>query len=85
MPLTSCRETAKTYTTPTDRRVAVLAIGYADGLQRRLSGIAKFLIRGKPAPVIGRICMDMCMVDVTDIPEAEVGDPVMVIGYFSYL
>ena len=71
----------RTYITPTDCRVAVLAIGYADGLQRRLSGVASFLIHGKPAPVIGRICMDMCMVDVTDIPEAEVGDPVTVIGH----
>ena len=70
----------RTYTTPSDRRVAVLAIGYADGLQRRLSNGAKFLVRGRLAPVVGRICMDMCMIDVTDIPEAEVGDPVTVIG-----
>lgn len=70
----------RTYTTPTERRIAVLAIGYADGLQRRLSNRAKFMICGKLAPVVGRICMDMCMIDVTDIPEAKVGDEVTIIG-----
>lgn len=70
----------RTYTTASERRLAVLAIGYADGLQRCLSGQVSFLIRGKRAPVVGRICMDMCMVDVTDIPEAAVGDEVTVIG-----
>lgn len=70
----------RTYTTPSERRIAVLAIGYADGLQRRLSGNAEFLIHGKLAPVVGRICMDMCMIDVTQIPEAAVGDEVTIIG-----
>ena len=70
----------RTYTTPSDRRIAVLSIGYADGLLRSLSGRASFLLRGKAAPVVGRICMDMCMVDVTDIPEAQVGDEVTIIG-----
>lgn len=70
----------RTYTTPTSRRIAVLSIGYADGLSRRLSGRAEFLIRGKKAPVVGRICMDLCMVDVTDIPGVQVGDEVTVIG-----
>lgn len=70
----------RTYTTPERRRLAVLSIGYADGLSRRLSGRTAFLIRGKKAPVVGRICMDLCMVDVTDIPDVQVGDEVMVIG-----
>lgn len=70
----------RTYTTPSPRRLAVLAIGYADGLSRRLSGQASFLIRGKKAPVVGRICMDLCMLDVTDIPDVQVGDEVTVIG-----
>lgn len=70
----------RTYTTATDRTLAVLSIGYADGLSRRLSGQTSFLIHGKAAPVVGRICMDLCMVDVTDIPEAQVGDEVTVIG-----
>jgi len=70
----------RTYTTPTDRRLAVLSVGYADGLSRGLSGRAQFLVRGKKAPVVGRICMDLCMVDVTDIPDAQVGDEVTIIG-----
>jgi len=70
----------RTYTTMTDRKIAVLSIGYADGLLRSLSGRASFLLRGKAAPVVGRICMDMCMVDVTDIPDAQVGDAVTIIG-----
>src|SRR5699024_4962892 len=61
----------RTYRTESPRRLAVLSIGYADGLLRSLSGRAAFLIRGRLAPVVGRICMDMCMVDVTDIPEAR--------------
>lgn len=70
----------RTYTTPSDRRVAVLSMGYADGLTRILSGRAKFLLHGKLVPVVGRICMDMCMVDITDVPEAQVGDELTVIG-----
>jgi len=70
----------RTYTTTENRRIAVLSIGYADGLQRRLSGNVEFLLRGKKVPVVGRICMDMCMVDVTDVPDVQVGDEVTVIG-----
>ena len=70
----------RTYTTPAERRLAVLSMGYADGLQRSLSGRAQFLLRGKLVPVVGRICMDMCMVDVTGVPEAQVGDEVTIIG-----
>ena len=64
----------RTFTPSRETRMAVLPIGYADGLSRSLSGKASFRIRGKDAPVIGRICMDMCMVDVTDIPGVSVGD-----------
>ena len=63
----------RTYTTPEDKLVAVLPIGYADGLSRLLSNRVTFRICGKEAPVVGRICMDMCMVDISDIPEAKVG------------
>lgn len=70
----------RTYTTPTDRRLAVLAMGYADGLLRSLSGKAQFLLRGRLVPVVGRICMDLCMVDITEVPDAQVGDEVTVIG-----
>lgn len=68
------------YRTPSERRVGTLPIGYADGYPRILSGKADVLIRGKRARVIGRVCMDQCMVDLTDIPEAQSGDEVTVIG-----
>lgn len=68
------------YKTPAPRTIAVCPIGYADGLQRRLSGNLHFLLHGKQVPVVGRICMDMCMVDITDVPEAKVGDTVTVVG-----
>lgn len=70
----------RTYTTPEPRKIAVCTIGYADGLPRRLSGKLSFLLHGKRVPVVGRICMDMCMIDITDVPEAQVGDTVTVIG-----
>lgn len=61
-------------------KVAVLSIGYADGLSRLLSGKAEFLLRGQRIKQIGRICMDMCMADISNIPDAEVGDEVTVFG-----
>ena len=70
----------RTYTTPGPRTIAVLTIGYADGLSRSLSNRIGFLLHGKRVPVVGRICMDMCMVDVTEVPEARVGDVVTVFG-----
>lgn len=70
----------RTYKTPAPRTIAVCPIGYADGLQRRLSGNLHFLLHGKQVPVVGRICMDMCMVDITDVPGAKVGDTVTVVG-----
>ncbi len=60
------------------RTVAVLPMGYADGLHRAMSGHVTFLLNGIPVPQVGSICMDMCMVDVTDVPGAAVGDVVTV-------
>ena len=63
-----------------DTIVATVAIGYADGINRRLSnGVGKMLVNGKLAPIIGNVCMDMCMLDITDIPAKE-GDEVIVFG-----
>ena len=60
---------------------ATVCIGYADGVSRRLgNGTGYMLIHGKLAPIIGNVCMDMCMLDVTDIPEAKEGDPVILFG-----
>jgi Alr-MurF fusion protein len=63
-----------------DIRIAVVPVGYADGLNRKLSnGVGKFEINGKFAPIIGNICMDLCMVDITGI-EAREGDEVIIFG-----
>ncbi len=61
-------------------RVAILSVGYADGFSRRLSNRGKVLIRGARCPIVGRVCMDMCMADVTDLPDAAVGDEVILWG-----
>lgn len=71
----------RTYTAERDMRVAVLPIGYADGLLRGLSGKASFRIRGRMARSVGRICMDMCMVDVSEISGVRVGDEAALFGY----
>jgi len=69
----------RTYAAPTKRRVATLPIGYADGL-RRADGPLYLAVRGQRAPIVGRICMDQTMIDVTDIPDVAVGDTVTVFG-----
>ena len=60
--------------------IATLPIGYADGYTRLLFGKAQVIINGKLAPVIGRICMDQCMIDVTDIEGVKIGDEVILMG-----
>lgn len=60
--------------------VATLPIGYADGYRRSLSGKAKVVIKDKVCPIIGRICMDQCMADVTGVPDVKMGDEVILIG-----
>jgi alanine racemase len=65
---------------PRDIKIATVPIGYADGLSRKLSnGKGKMFIKGKPAPIIGNVCMDMCMIDITDI-NANENDEVIVFG-----
>lgn len=63
-----------------DTRLAVLPIGYGDGLPRNLSNQLEVLIQGKLCPVVGNICMDMCMVDVTDLPEVKAGEVATIYG-----
>lgn len=60
--------------------IATLPVGYADGYTRMMSGKAKVIINGKFAPVVGNICMDQCMIDVTDIGDVKVGDEVILMG-----
>jgi alanine racemase len=68
-----------TYIAESDRKVATIPLGYGDGYPRGLSSKGYLLICGKRAPIIGRICMDQFMVDVTDIPEAKEGDKVTLV------
>lgn len=70
----------RTYTTDKPTRIATVTIGYADGYPRLLSGKASVLIKGKRAGIIGRVCMDQLMIDVTDIPDAAEGDIVTLFG-----
>lgn len=69
-----------TYVAPRKSRIATLPVGYADGFHTRLSNQGEVLIRGRRAPVVGRVCMDLTMVDVTDIPGASKGDEALLIG-----
>ncbi|HAK41838.1 MAG TPA: alanine racemase [Clostridium sp.] len=68
------------YRAPRESLIGTLPIGYADGFSRLLTGKAKAIINGKVVPIVGRICMDQCMVDVTDVPNIKVGDEVILMG-----
>jgi alanine racemase len=69
-----------TFTTARESRIATLPIGYADGLRRLHSNNGRVLIRGHFAPIVGRVSMDLTIVDVTDVPGAELGDEAILIG-----
>ena len=69
-----------TYMTTKDTIVATVPVGYADGYRRSLSGKFYCLIHGKRAPILGRVCMDQMMVDVTEIPGVQPGDRVTLVG-----
>ncbi len=69
-----------TYTTSRETLIATLPVGYADGYNRLLSNRSSVLVRGKRAPLVGRICMDQMMVDVGECPGVSVGDEVVLIG-----
>ena len=71
----------RAFTADRETRLAVVPIGYADGVPRSLScGRGRVLIRGTAVPILGRVCMDQLTIDVTDLPEASVGDIVTLIG-----
>ncbi len=72
-----------TYVTTRDTVVATIPVGYADGYRRSLSGRFHVLIRGRKAPILGRICMDQMMVDVTDIPGVALNDRVVLVGRYG--
>ena len=69
-----------TYITSAPTRIAVLPVGYADGFRRAPANWGEVLVRGRRAPLLGRVCMDQCMIDVTDIPGVRQGDEVALIG-----
>lgn len=68
------------YTTSTTEKIATVSIGYADGYPRILSNKGYVLVRGKKAPIVGRVCMDQFMIDVSHIPGAARGDEVTIVG-----
>ena len=70
----------RTFKADKNYRVATFATGYADGYERLLSGIGYVLIHGKKARILGRICMDQMVVDVSDIPETKMGDTAVLLG-----
>jgi len=70
----------RSFRATSDLKLAILPIGYYDGYDRRLSNMAYSLIRGQRAPVRGRICMNMTMIDVTDVDGVNVGDEVVLLG-----
>ncbi len=70
----------RTFITKHDTLVATILVGYADGFSRSLSNTGEVLVKSRRAPVIGRVFMDMTMIDVTDIPEVNSGDEVVIIG-----
>ena len=76
----TCISYGRHFVTRRHSRVGVLAIGYADGLLRSLSNRCSFAVAGGFAPQLGNICMDMCMADLTDLPQAQVGSEVEIFG-----
>lgn len=70
----------RTFVTTRESCIATLPLGYADGWSRLLSGKARVLINGQYAPLVGKVCMDQCMVDVTDIPNVTPGNEVLLFG-----
>jgi len=70
----------RTYITKRRMRVASLPVGYADGYNRLLSNQGEVLVRGQRVPIIGRVCMDQCMIDVTNLTQVEIGDEVVLWG-----
>ncbi len=70
----------ETFVTKRPSRLAILPVGYADGYPRRLSNCGTVLLRGRRCPILGRVCMDQCVVDVTDLPGVSVGEEAVLIG-----
>ena len=70
----------RTFTAARESLIATLALGYADGFPRPYSKAGKVIVNGAFAPIAGNICMDQCMIDVTDVPDVKLGDEVIIMG-----
>ena len=70
----------RTFVAKRESIIATLPVGYADGYSRALSNKGSVIVKGKKAPIAGRVCMDMTMIDVTDIDGVDVNDEVVLIG-----
>ncbi len=80
VPAGECISYGCAFTTERPTRIAVLPVGYADGFRRSPYNWGFVLLHGQEVPILGRVCMDQCMVDVTDIPQTRMGDEVVLIG-----
>jgi alanine racemase len=80
VPPNTCVSYGRTHITRSESVIATVPIGYGDGYPRALSNKGRVVVRGKCAPVTGRICMDQLMIDTTAIPDAQVGDEVILYG-----
>ncbi|MEX2415442.1 MAG: alanine racemase [Paenibacillaceae bacterium] len=80
LPALSTISYGATYQTQAEEKIATIPVGYGDGYTRLLTGKAYVLVRGHKVPIVGKICMDQCMINVTDIPDAAVGDEVVLFG-----
>ena len=80
LPKGACVSYGCTYTLPRDSVLAVVTAGYADGVRRQLSNQMEVLLHGRRVKQVGRVCMDMFMVDVTDLPGVQPGDTATLFG-----
>lgn len=70
----------RTYTAQVPKRLATVAVGYADGFRRNFSNQGKVIVHGRYAPIVGRVCMDQMLIDISDIPDVKMGDTVILAG-----
>ncbi|MEJ2040432.1 MAG: alanine racemase C-terminal domain-containing protein [Desulfosarcinaceae bacterium] len=80
VPAGTCISYGATHEIKTPTIVATVAAGYGDGYNRRLSNCGSMLVRGRRVPIIGRVCMDLTMVDVGHVPGVRIGDEAVLIG-----
>ncbi|WP_027400330.1 alanine racemase [Anaerovorax odorimutans] len=80
LPMNSSISYGRNFTTSKESLIGTINIGYADGYPRALNGNGRVIVNGVYAPVVGNICMDQCMVDVTHVPNVKLGDEVIIMG-----